>query len=620
LSQAGDVMLTSVFAPDVQAVLDQAKKSSGGLGTPFPSPAAPAPSPYPSPIDWRDQWIYFLMVDRFNNPLRGPSHPPFDGTFNGYQGGTYRGVREQLPYLKNLGVGAIWLSPVLDNLHFSFAQVYHGYGIHNFIRAERHFADNPDQADDELRALVDAAHALGIYVIFDIVLNHTGDVFAYDGLGAIAPHSDNQLPVHWRDETGTATFSSVEGIPSPPIQALVWPQELQKDDLFRRQGVTVGDDVIGDFSSLKQFRTDNPDVQRFLIRSYQYVIARFDCDGFRIDTLRYLLGDLPRLFGNSMREFALSIGKKNFFTFGEVFDQNSEADIARFIGRNTQDGSELVGVDAALDFPLFFSLKNVLKGFAPPQALVDMYVLRKQVEQNIVSSHGEATRFFVTFLDNHDSKRRFYSVDAADPTALDDQLTGAVACLYCLQGIPCLYYATEQQFHGGDGTNDELVREAFWGRTPNPPSPFDQTNSFYTAIRAVAQVRATQPALRYGRQFFRPISGDGATFSVSSFSPGVIAFSRILNDEEVVVLVNVADAAVDNLSVIVDSLLHPAGARFTVAFSNQSDPSEPDAVTELGLGRTLVIHEVDGSISRGPVHVLRLRLKAREAQILVKPL
>jgi len=107
-------------------------------------------------------------------------------------------------------------------------------------------------------------------------------------------------------------------------------------------------------------------VQRFLIRAYQYVIARYDVDGFRIDTLRYLKGDLPRLFGNSMREFALSIGKKNFFTFGEVFDPQAEDDIARFIGRNTNDGSDLVGVDAAVDYPLFNALKPVVKGSEAP--------------------------------------------------------------------------------------------------------------------------------------------------------------------------------------------------------------------------------------------------------------
>jgi glycosidase len=119
--------------------------------------------------------------------------------------------------------------------------------------------------------------------------------------------------------------------------------------------------------------TADADLQRFLIRAHQYVIARFDIDGFRIDTLRYLKGDLPRLFGNSMREFALTIGKKNFFTFGEVFDSNAEQDIARFVGRNTSDQSDLVGVDAALDYPLFNSLKPLVKGFSAPSAVAGMY-------------------------------------------------------------------------------------------------------------------------------------------------------------------------------------------------------------------------------------------------------
>jgi glycosidase len=194
-----------------------------------------------------------------------------------------------------------------------------------------------------------------------------------------------------------------------------------------------------------------------------------------------------------------------------------------------------------------------------------------------------------------------------------------VACLYTIQGIPCLYYGTEQRLHGGDGTNDELVREALWGKIPNPPLPFDQTNKFYVAIRDIARVRATQPALRYGRQYFRPISGDGATFSISSFAPGVVAFSRILNDEEVVVVINTASAPVNNLFVIVDFILHPIGAQFQVAFSNKAAPSQPGSVVELGTGGTLLIHEADGSITKGPVHAIPITLQPGEAKVLVKP-
>ena len=71
-----------------------------------------------------------------------------------------------------------------------------------------------------------------------------------------------------------------------------------------------------------------------------------------------------------MREFALSIGKKNFFTYGEVLDSRSEQDIARFIGRDTtvgQGDDQVVGVDAALDYPLFFAARDVLKRLRAPE-------------------------------------------------------------------------------------------------------------------------------------------------------------------------------------------------------------------------------------------------------------
>ena len=82
------------------------------------------------------------MVDRFNNPTAKPRHLPFDDQgFGDYQGGKFSGVRAQLPYIKALGAGAIWCSPVLKNLRFDPS--YHGYGIHDFISAEPRFADNP---------------------------------------------------------------------------------------------------------------------------------------------------------------------------------------------------------------------------------------------------------------------------------------------------------------------------------------------------------------------------------------------------------------------------------------------------------------------------------------------
>jgi glycosidase len=601
---------TSLFSADFQAVLDQAV-----------NPPNPAAAPFPSPADWRDRWIYFLMLDRFNNASAPPRHQPFDDpNFFGFQGGKFSGVRQQLPYIKKLGAGAIWLSPVLKNFSFD-ANAYHGYGIHNFIRAEPRFADNPSLADDELRQLVDAAHQQDLLVIFDIVLNHTGDAFAYqcdagdqfclDNRGSQASFQASPQPILWRDESGAARpdFSDVATIANPPRNALVWPSELQQNKFFRRQGNSNGgDDTVGDFSVLKQMMTADFDVQRFLIRAYQYVIARFDIDGFRIDTLRYLKGDLPRLFGNSMREFALSIGKKNFFTFGEVFDANAEQDISRFIGRNTSDASDLVGVDAALDYPVFNSLKPVVKGFAAPAVLTGMFQNRKVVEADVLSSHGDATRYFVTFLDNHDVKERIRYVDPVTPDKFDDQVTLGLACLYSLPGVPCLYYGTEQGLSGRG--SDPAVREAMWGGPG-----FNDHSDFYQHIQQIAAVRAQQSALRYGRFYFRPLSGDGTTFGISGFPQGVLAFSRILNDQEVVVVANTHPTQAQQLDVIVDVLLSSGGDPFAVLYSNQAGALAPQAVRVVPQGAATV-NEVDGSVGHGPLHVIRVRLRPLEVQVL----
>ncbi len=87
-----------------------------------------------------------------------------------WNGGNLKGIIDKLDYLNEMGVTAIWLSPVFKQAVYSTS--YHGYGIQNFLEIDPHFGNRED-----LRALVDAAHDRGIYVILDVILNHTGDVF-----------------------------------------------------------------------------------------------------------------------------------------------------------------------------------------------------------------------------------------------------------------------------------------------------------------------------------------------------------------------------------------------------------------------------------------------------------
>lgn len=595
-------MPTSIKSNDVQAVLDQARRKKLT----------------PSPEDWRDQWIYFLMVDRFNNPASHPKNLPYDGKFGGFQGGTIEGIRQKLDYLKALGVGAIWFTPVLKNCQFIDGKpndgTYHGYGIQDFLQIDPRFASNPSNVEQELRAFIDEAHSKGIYIIFDIVLNHTGDVFAYEAKGAEAPFSDTPYTVNWRDETGNARsdWQVAENIRNPPVDAAVFPDELRRNEFFRRQGSPKpgGSETIGDFSSLKQLLTSKPELSNVLIRSFQYLIAKFDIDGFRIDTLKYLDPNFALTFGNAIREFALSVGKKNFFTYGEVYD--GEQKISQFIGRNVSASGDLVGVDASLDFPLFFKLPGMAKGSLPPSEIVNMYHERKVVEHGIISSHGEATAFFVTFLDNHDQHQRFYFSPDGNPHQFDDQATLGFGCLFSLPGIPSLYYGSEQGLHG-NGDSDQNVREALWGK----PNAFDPTHPFYKVIQQLTNVRNEQPALRYGRFYFRPISGDGFHFGISNLQQGVLAFSRILNDQEVVAIANTNTQSNFVGSVIIDSNLNPIGLEFKILFSNKTKPTVPEPVGSTGKAE---IYEVDGGVSSGPVRVLPVTLKPMEIQILGRPI
>lgn len=580
------------------------------------------PSPFPSPADWRDLWIYFLLVDRFAHPVNPPRLQPWNGAHGSFQGGNLAGVQAHLDDLADLGVGAIWLSPVLWNPQWDDG-AYHGYGIQDFLAVDPRFTSNPAGARSdpslgaaEFRAIVDAAHARGIYVILDVVLNHTGDLFEYEGHGAKAPFRNDPYQIRWRGPDGIARAEWAEHPQAPPRGAGVTPAELRDNRDFRRQGNAFdggAGEAAGDFESLKELVTDaevdgRVPVRDALITAYQYLIATFDVDGFRIDTLKYVERDFARVFGNAMREYALSIGKKNFFTFGEVYDD--EAKIAHFIGRQATEPGDIVGVDAALDFPLFYRLPAVAKGIAPPTAVVDVFTHRKQVQRNVVSSHGDASRYFVTFLDNHDQHARFRYEDPADRGRFDSQVTLALTCLMGLQGIPCLYYGTEIGLSGAGGV-DWAVREALWGS----PDAFRANHPLAAACRALSDLRSAQPALRYGRQYFRPLSGDGSVFGLSPFPGGVLAWSRILNDIEVVVVANTNTESGWRGEVTVDRHLHGEGSELDVLYSNAAQVVSPQPVRVHGAG-TVTVHEVDNTIGHGPLHAVPVTLAPMEAQVL----
>ena len=586
----------------------------------------------PSPEDWRDLWIYFLITDRFNNPA-APPREPWNHPVGTFQGGTFNGIREQLDYLKELGVGALWISPVLKNPQYDI-HAHHGYGIQDFLSVDPRFTSDPARAradsdfgDNELRQLIDAAHDRKIYVVLDIVLNHVGNVFAYEGdRNDAAWKDDGTYGVMWRDSDGRARsdWTSPPDSSTVSSDALIWPVELQRNEYFRRMGNAFSrpmhiHEQAGDFYALKElctgYQVPHPvygttyPVRSVLIGAHQYLMAKFDIDGYRIDTLKYLEPDFACEFGSAVREYALTIGKKNFFTFGEVYD--SEEKIARFIGRGTNAGGDLIGVDAALDFPLFFTLPGVAKGGTAPAEVAYVFDRRKKLTEKMVSSQGDASGFFVTFLDNHDQNVRLHYADPDNPNKYADQTTLALACMYTLQGIPCLYYGTEQGL-SGQGNCPEYVREALWGKE----DAFDRTNHFYVTIKRLSELRAKIPALRYGRQYFRQVSGDGVHFGFSNYANGILAYSRLLADLEVVVIANTDINNAWSGDVVVDYTMRPGETFFDLEFSNKrpADGVPTATITKRDLGSVHVV-SLGGEMNHGPTRTLHVDLLPGEVQI-----
>ena len=429
---------------------------------------------------------------------------------------------------------------------------YHGYGIQDFLAVDPRFGTKED-----LQKLVREAHARGLYVIMDIILNHTGDNWAYPGDFPYYYSKTANGPFDfgfWRQPTAVAGLQENDA---------VWPAELQNPEAYKRRGqITDWNDpeqaINGDFLSLKELDIPRAEILDTLIKAYKFWIAETDVDGFRVDTVKHMESSATAIFCNAVREYAKSIGKQNFFIFGEIVADDDT--LQRYIGRNSRiegTNERFPSLNAALDFPLYFILEETIKGLIDPAPLRDRYERFK----TLYADHGEAGQYFVTFVDNHDQMSRPYRrFMHGNPFA--QQAVLAIGYLLTSQGVPCIYYGTEQGFDGG-GDNDSFVRECMfgggWGAFESTLRHFFLPgNPIYKSIAQIAAIRRSESALRYGRQYFREISGNGIDFGYPIDGKCTLAYSRILDTTEILVALNlVADPRADFATV--DRNLNPTG-------------------------------------------------------------
>ncbi len=454
--------------------------------------------------DWRDDVVYQLMVDRFADADLSNDYRVDNTALARYQGGDWRGVEEHLDYLKGLGVTAIWISPIVKNVETD-ADVdgYHGYWAQDFTQLNPHFGNIAD-----LRHMIDAAHDHGIKVILDIVVNHLGQLFYYDinmngkpdervagnGSTSDVSHVNEYDPDY--DPRGVQAVTSLGEAGPAPIRFVYDPATnhmppepdiFQQARAYHRRGRvydwTDAEQVEkGDFpGGLKDINTEDPDVRQALIDIFVRWVELTDLDGFRIDTLKHVDHPFWQEFGKQVRQRLAAEGKKDFFMFGESFDGDDQLD-----GSYTFNGE----VDSVFYFPQHFSVfRDVFQNGAPTQQIQDLFDKRlgatplynpAPIEGGIGVPPNKA---LVNFIDNHDVARFLFN--RPDPAALDN----ALLFLFSEDGIPCVYYGTEQGFSGG---NDPANREVLWN------SGFDTSNEHYKWIARLAKIRSSYPALTKG--------------------------------------------------------------------------------------------------------------------------
>lgn len=582
---------------------------------------------HPSPNDWRDQILYFMLPDRFSDgeeskrPLFDRHHPEDWKTLDKaawmkagtkFSGGTLKGIESKLDYLKELGVTTLWIGPIWKQR--CDLQTYHGYGIQNFLEIDPRFGTRQD-----LRDLVDAAHERGMYVLLDIIYNHTGNNWFYQDENGqpIDTLSYRYSPAHpvagWRSQTGDC-------IDKPQsIEDGVWPQEFQNWEWYTRAGKiehwdaepwenVMHPDVEfrrGDFFDLKDLDLSNNEVLSAVIKVYQYWIALSDCDGFRIDTVKHLPWEASRSFCGAIREYTESIGKENFLLLGEVTGGATTAKTYLDIfGLN---------LDAILDIgepPK--KLMGLVKGFTNPQDFFNQY---GGVDE--LGSHRLAGQYHVSILDDHDMVGRDgkYRVSANNNIpACYEQTAHTVGVQLTTLGIPCIYYGTEQAFDGTENRHDfsiepgtefmdRYIREVMFGGLfgafeTSSCHFFDPNHPTYLRIAAIARLRDQKSpvglALRRGRQYLREISVNSSSFFWPT-SGQVVGWSRILFTQEVVMALNTNGVESQSAYIEVDPNLHPAGSQITVLYNSawnddqlRHPPTSETLTVELYENRTAI--------------------------------
>ena len=387
--------------------------------------------------------MYLIMIDRFadgdaliNDPTQSPGIYDRENKFY-YHGGDLQGVIDHLPYLKELGVTAIWLTPWYDNYdrlneielkEDKPSTGFHGYNPQDFYVVEEHFGTH-----EKLRELVETAHRSGMKIIQDQVMNHTG-------------------PYHpWVDDPPTPTWFN--GTKAKHLKNVFQTWVLHDPRAVESLRRETMDGWFLDF--LPDLNQHDPEVSRYLIQNTLWWIGTTGLDGIRMDTWQYVPNSFWRDWNSALkREFP------NFKVVGEVKDGDAVHTSFFQGGRVRFDGVDS-GLDSLLDFPLFYPIRHAFAEGKPVNEIP------KTLAKDYLYTNPE---ILVTLLGGHDDGR-FMSEKGATIAGLKL----ANAFVLTTRGVPQLYYGDELAMEGED---EPTTRRDFPGGFPG-----DKRNAFTAAGR-----------------------------------------------------------------------------------------------------------------------------------------
>ena len=473
----------------------------------------------PSP-DWRDQVIYFVLTDRFadgdpsNNDQGAGEYAA--GQRSRYNGGDLRGLQQRLDYIRGLGATALWITPPVANQWTDPAgnyTGYHGYWAEHFMQVDKHLGTLSDY-----KALSDALHRRGMYLVQDIVLNHTGNFFSVRGAFA------SNDPV-----AGYQPHDRSHPVPRPsqsPFDRNDPRDPVQRDQAIYHWTPDVSDytdkhqELNHQMSGLDDLNTENPVVRRALRQSFAYWIREVGVDAFRVDTAFYVppayLQDFMRSVDAAapgMETVARRTGRARFHVFGEGFgiDRPFRDEQATKIESYMQDAQGQPVLPGMLNFPLYGALDDVFAR-GKPTAELGHRVTR------MMKLHARP-HLMPTFVDNHDVDRFLAGGNVTG-------LRQALLALMTLPGIPVIYYGTEQAF------TEQRAAMFAAGWASGGRDRYDTGAPLYRELAALTALRKTH------RVFSR---GTPRVLHSNAAQAGALAWTMNWGAKTALVVMNTAD-------------------------------------------------------------------------------